>query len=255
MDTLLQLIDDLGHLKINEFQIYIENTFEFRRHPQMYDDTTPFTAEEILLLDAACRARHIDFVPSLTSLGHFEKILKRPTFRHLAEADPDELKKAGIKTWCDDPWTLCVTDPAAKQFLKEMYDEFVPNFSSPQFNICCDESWDLGKGRSKELADKIGVGQMYVDWVNYCNTLSKSHGKRIQMWGDIILNHPELISQLPADATLLEWGYESHHAFDEHCADICGADSEGFAGVLCGTGDGVVAFARVPHAKRAGQYS
>ena len=218
IDTLLQLIDDLGHLKYNEFQLYIENVFEFRKYPQMYDDTTPFTAEEILLLDSACKARHIDFVPSLTSLGHFEKILSRPAFRHLAEVEPEELKKAGVKTWSEQPWTLCTTDPAARQFLKNMYDEFVPNFTSPQFNICCDESWDLGKGRSKPEADKIGTGQMYVNWVNYCNGLSKGLGKRIQMWGDIILNHPELIPQLPEDATLLEWGYESHHKFDEHCA-------------------------------------
>ena len=33
VDTLLQLIDDLGHLKINEFQLYVENGFEFRKHP------------------------------------------------------------------------------------------------------------------------------------------------------------------------------------------------------------------------------
>jgi len=217
VDTLLQLIDDLGHLKYNEFQLYIENTFQFRMHPEMYDDTTPFTAEEILLLDSACRARHIDFVPSLTSLGHFEKILSRPAFRHLAEVEPEDLKKAGVKTWSEQPWTLCTTDPAARQFLKDIYDEFVPNFTSPTFNICCDESWDLGKGRSKPEADRIGTGQMYVNWINYCNTLAKSHNKKIQMWGDIILNHPDLIPQLPEDATLLEWGYESHHQFDEHC--------------------------------------
>ena len=59
---------------------------------------------------------------------------------------------------------------------------------------------------------------MYVDWVNYCNGLSQGHGKTIQMWGDIILHHPELIPQLPEDAVMLEWGYEADHKFDEHCA-------------------------------------
>jgi len=218
LETLLQLIDDLAGLKINELQLYVENNFEFRKHPQMYDDTTPFTAEEMLTLDAACRARHIDFIPSLTSLGHFEKILRRPAFRQLSEAEPADLQKDDIPTWCDVPWTLCTTDPAAQQLLKDMYDEFLPNFTSPAFNICCDESWDLGKGRSKKRAAKIGTGQMYVDWINYCNSLAKTHGRRIQMWGDIILNHPDLLSQLPEDATLLEWGYEAHHDFDTHCA-------------------------------------
>jgi hexosaminidase len=216
VETILQIVEDLGRLKYNEFQLYVENVFEFRRHPGMYDDTDPLTAAEILRVDAACRERHIDFVPSMASLGHFDKILRRKAYRHLAEVEPEELKKAGIKTWCDDPWTLCVTDEGAKELLKEMVDEFVPNFTSSQFNICCDESWDLGKGRSKEVADKIGVGQLYVEWVKFCEGLARGHGRRVQMWGDIILNHPELISQLPADATLLEWGYESHHAFEEH---------------------------------------
>jgi hypothetical protein len=220
VETLLQLIDDLGHLKINEFQLYIENNYQFRKHPDMYSDTTPLTAEELLLLDSACRLRHIDFVPSLTSLGHFEKILSRPKYRPLAEAEPAELKKIGATCWWEGaPWSLCCTDNAAKALLKDMYDEFVPNFSSPQFNICCDESYDIGVIRSKDYAEKLGgPGHLYVEWVNYCNDLARSHGKSIQMWGDIILKYPDLISKLPDDAVLLEWGYEHDHKFEEHCA-------------------------------------
>ncbi len=215
--TILRLVDDLASLKINEFQLYVENVYAFKRHPKMYDDTTPLTAKELQTIDKACRERFIDFVPSLTSLGHFEKILCQPEFRHLAEVEPEELRRAGIETWSTEPWSLCVTDPAAQRLLKDMYDEYLPNFSSQQFNICCDESWDLGKGRSKKLADKIGVGKMYVDWVKYCAGMAAKHGRKIQMWGDIILRHPELIKHLPKDATLLEWGYEANHKFDEHC--------------------------------------
>ena len=166
VDTLLQLIDDLGHLKYNEFQLYVENNFQFRKFPELYDNTDPLTAEELLLLDAACRARHIHFVPSLTSLGHFEKILGRPKFRHLAEAEPAELKARNLTCWVDAPWSLAVTDPAARELLQDMYAEFAPNFSSAQFNICCDEAYDLGIVRSKDAAEKAGgIGPLYVDWI------------------------------------------------------------------------------------------
>ena len=37
-------------------------------------------------------------------------------------------------------------------------------------------------------------------------------------WGDIIIRHPELISELPRDAVALEWGYEADHPFDAHGA-------------------------------------
>jgi hypothetical protein len=38
----------------------------------------------------------------------------------------------------------------------------------------------------------------------------------MQFWGDIILQYPELIDELPKDSLLLEWGYEADHPFDEH---------------------------------------
>ena len=109
-----------------------------------------------------------------------------------------------------------MTDPAAKALLAEMYADYLPNFSSPMFNICCDESWDLGLGRSADAAKTVGVGKLYVDWVHFCADLAARHGKRVQLWGDIILNHPEFIDHLPQDATLLEWGYNGDHPFDAH---------------------------------------
>ena len=214
--TLLWLVEQLAALKINEFQLYIENVFEFPGHADMYASTTPLTPDDLHEVDALCRRYHIDFVPSLTSLGHFDKILRLPRYRHLAEIEPAELQRRGIKTWSDDPWTLCVTDPDAKALLTQMYAEFLPHFSSPNFNICCDESWDLGLGRSAATAKTIGVGGLYVQWVKFCCELAARHGKRVQLWGDIILNHPELIHELPENATLLEWGYAGDHPFDEH---------------------------------------
>src|SRR5207237_510321 len=44
--------------------------------------------------------------------------------------------------------------------------------------------------------------------------LVKSHGRRMMFWGDIIVQKPELIRELPRDAIALEWGYEADHPFD-----------------------------------------
>ncbi|MGC8560849.1 MAG: glycoside hydrolase family 20 zincin-like fold domain-containing protein [Phycisphaerae bacterium] len=216
LEKLTNIVQMLAELRYNEFQLYIENVFEFPGH-DFYSDTTPLTANDIRQLDQLCHECGIEFVPSLTSLGHFDKILRHPRYRGLAEIEPAELASLGIKPWCDAPWTLCVSNPAAADLIKNLYDAFLPNFSSPHFNICCDESWDLGLGRSRTYAQQVGgTGEVYLRWINMCAKLSAEHGKKIALWGDIILNHPDKISSLPADATLLEWGYEADHPFEQH---------------------------------------
>ena len=40
----------------------------------------------------------------------------------------------------------------------------------------------------------------------------------MQFWGDIILEHPQLVPELPRDVFALEWGYEADHPFAEHGA-------------------------------------
>ena len=45
----------------------------------------------------------------------------------------------------------------------------------------------------------------------------------MQCWGDIVLEHPELIPELPRDATALNWGYEADHPFDDEGAKFARA--------------------------------
>ena len=55
----------------------------------------------------------------------------------------------------------------------------------------------LGTGPSKELADQIGVGGVYVRHLRRMHDLLRDkYGKRMMMWGDIILNHPENLNDL-----------------------------------------------------------
>ncbi|MHC4271903.1 MAG: glycoside hydrolase family 20 zincin-like fold domain-containing protein, partial [Planctomycetota bacterium] len=48
LDTLKELVERLAHWKINELQLYVENVFTFKRHPDIGKGYSPFTPEEIL---------------------------------------------------------------------------------------------------------------------------------------------------------------------------------------------------------------
>jgi hypothetical protein len=100
--------------------------------------------------------------------------------------------------------------------MSSIYDELLPHFSSTQFNVGCDEPFDLGQGRSKEACAERGTERVYLDYLLkiYQQVTARDH--RMQFWGDIIVQAPDLIPELPKDSLALEWGYEANHPFDEH---------------------------------------
>ena len=213
MATLEELVERLSEWKINELQLYTEHTFAYRGHPEVWAEASPITGEEILRLDAWCRKHFMELVPNQNSFGHMERWLRLPRYRHLAEApDGFDLPWGGRM---EHPFSLCPTDPRSLQFLESLYDELLPHFTSRQFNVGCDETWDVGQGRSAEECNARGRERVYLDFVLGIHRLVAKHGRTMQFWGDIILHRPDLIKELPRDLIALEWGYEADHPFEK----------------------------------------
>jgi hexosaminidase len=198
--TIKELIERLAHWKINELQLYIENVFTFKKHPDIGKGSSPFTPREILEIQDCCKLHHINFVGSLAGFGHFEKILSLPKYRHLGEMPGFRGFPAGT--------TLCPTNPDSVKLVDELYSEFMPLFEAKDFNVCCDETLELGRGKSKKQADRIGTGRVYLNYILKIHRLCKKYGKRMNLWADIVLQHPELLKKLPKDIVLLNWEYE-----------------------------------------------
>jgi len=199
LDTLFDLIRQLGAWKINELQLYVENVFTFRAHPTISRGFSPFTPEDMLALQDECRRNFIRFVPSLTSFGHFERILSLPKYSALGEKPGNWGYPGGT--------TLCPTDRRAIRLVSDMYEEFLPLFDSVDFNACCDETWELGKGRSQNAAERKGLERVYLDFILKLHKLCDRHGKRMNIWGDIVLNHPKILPDVPRDIVMLNWDY------------------------------------------------
>jgi hexosaminidase len=213
METLYGLVDQLAEWKINQLQLYTEHTFAYRGHPEVWAEASPLTGEEILALDAYCRERFVELVPNQNSFGHMERWLKFPRYAPLAEApDGFEYPWGGRM---EEPFSLCPGDPGSIQLVESLYEELLPHFSSPLFNVGCDETFDLGQGRSKEACEERGTERVYLDFLLQVYRLVKDRDRTMQFWGDIILHKPELIPELPKDAIALEWGYEADHPFDK----------------------------------------
>ncbi|HEX6291215.1 MAG TPA: glycoside hydrolase family 20 zincin-like fold domain-containing protein [Herpetosiphonaceae bacterium] len=197
--TLERLADMLAHYKINELQLYTEHTFRFPSHPRIGLDCGSLSADDMLALDAVCRARHIALVPNLQSTGHMRHILSLPEYEHLAET----------------PWRWSIT-PARDEsyhFLDELYADFLPAFSTPILNVNSDEAWDHGRGQARVLSAEIGYGRVYLNHILKLHELATRHGRQMMIWADVFHHYPELIAEIPADVILLDWEYEGQPTY------------------------------------------
>ncbi len=249
LDRLMELADQLARYKINQLQLYIEHTFAFRGHPNIGKGTSPLSAEDILELDAYCAARGIELLPSLASFGHLSTVLSHPEYRHLAEdwgVGKFEVPREDLPAQMGAKgWTLSPAVPEIYDFLDSLFSEFLPLFRSKRFNVCCDETWDLGCGQSYELCRRKGKGVVYLGHLKQVRKLCLKYGKKMMFWGDIIRHYPELIENIPKDVTVLDWGYEYNHPFDA-IRDFKAADLPFYA--CPGTSSWVSLFPRLPMA-------
>jgi hexosaminidase len=215
METLHGLVDMLAGWKINQLQLYMEHTFAYRDHKQVWAEASPMTGEEIRELDSYCRDRYIELVPNQNSFGHLNRWLIHDRYAALAEVQDGFEAPWGKEK---GPFSICPIDPLSLAFINSLHDELVPYFSSLKLNVGCDETYDLGQGRSKQHCEQKGRGRVYLDFLLEVYAGVKSRGRTMMYWGDMVQEHPELVSYLPKDAIALEWGYEADHPFEGHCA-------------------------------------
>lgn len=209
--TLFDLVDSLAELKINHLQLYTEHTFAYVGHEDVWRGFSPYDADDMRRLDAHCLDRFVELAPNQNSFGHLHRWLVHRRYLPLAECPEGIEHPFGFSR---EPFSLCPLDPRSLSLLEDLYDQLLPCFSSNLFNVGLDETFDLGEGRSAEACREHGKGRVYLDFLNQVHRRVTERGRRMLFWGDIILESPELIPELPADSVALEWGYEADHAFD-----------------------------------------
>lgn len=250
-DRLRELIDLLAAHKMNHLQFYIEHTFAFRGHPSIGKGASPLTAGDIIDLDAHATGQYVELVPSLAAFGHLMTVLQHPEYRHLAEdygigkyVNRDDVPGWAV-SWLKG-WSLAPANPKVYDFLDSLFAEFLPLFRSKRFNVCCDETWDLGCGQSYELAKKIGKGELYVRHLLRLYELCGKYGKQMMFWGDIVRKYPEVMKKLPKDIVALDWGY----GYDHNFAAIQDFQDAGLPVLACPSTSSYVAFfPRIPQAR------
>ncbi|MBV8984253.1 MAG: family 20 glycosylhydrolase, partial [Acidimicrobiia bacterium] len=200
METLEALVGRLASWKVNQLQLYIEHTFAYADHREVWEHASPFTAEEIRSLDRFCAERHVELVPNQNCFGHMGRWLKHERYRPLAMF-PDGLTERG--RW-RAPTTIDPANPGSLPLVQGLLAELLPNFTSRRVNVGLDEPFEMPPERDDE----------YRAWISTMRALPELDGREMLMWGDIVAERPHLIGELPDGVTVCEWGYEDWHPFD-----------------------------------------
>ena len=213
LDTLRFEVSLGAQLKMNLFTYYLEYQYAFKKHPLIGPKDGSLEPDDLRALVEFAGRHHVDVLGNQQSFGHFSRILKHEEYADLAEL----------------PHLLCPVKEGTYALLDDMYSEVCPLLPFEMFNVCCDETWGLGTGPSKELADEIGVGGVYVGHVRRIHDLLKEkYRKRMMMWGDIILQHPDHLDKIPQDTVMLTWGYAPRLSFEEQITPFAESGYEFF---------------------------
>ena len=193
MQNFQKIIRFLARHKMNVYMPYIEDVFRFKHFPQIGKGRGALSAEEWLALQDYATQYHVEIIPIFQTLGHYENILSLPEFRHLAEFPGAA--------------SLRIGDPETYKFLSQALDEVTAAFRSKYFHMGADESWDVGAWSTRKLAERYGLATLHAMHYNRVFKMLKARGKTVMMYGDIILNHPTILNQIPKDVIIFDWHY------------------------------------------------
>ena len=200
MDYIKKQIRTCAEYKLNMYSLYIEHVFDFDSVPLSAPKEAGFTAAQIKELVSYASKYHITLLPQQQAFGHLHHVLKNELYADLAERPHGHV--------------LAPVDSRSYDLVKNMYAELVQLFPGPLFHIGADETFELGRGRTEELAKSQGLGKVYLEHLKKVTEIMKPYNKRLMFWGDIAMHYPELLSILPKDVIAAAWRYSPSESFD-----------------------------------------
>lgn len=207
LDYLKHLADTCSFYKINQLQLYVEHSFLFSELDGMFSDGDPLTADEIRAFDCYCKKLNIELVPSLSTFGHLYELLRSGEYSELCEMEHTEAEFSMMDRM--EHYTIDVSNEGSIELIGRMIREYAALFSSDKFNICADETFDLGKGKNRLRAEREGTTDLYLNYLKKLCGIVVDLGKTPMFWGDILQDHPEKINELPEEAVCLYWNYDA----------------------------------------------
>ena len=205
-ESLERLVGQLALMRFNHLELYTEHTFAYTGHDLVWQAASPITPDDVRWLDALCAANGITLCANQNTFGHMARWLQHEPYRERAETPDGFTTRHGIQL---SAATLAPTRENA-EFAVGLCRELLSHHSHPTINIGCDETFELGRGRSADAVAARGKSRVFVEHLSRLIEPLNAEGHPVLFWGDMLRSHPELVRELPkGDNTALAWHYEA----------------------------------------------
>ena len=193
----------LAGFKINMYALYMEDVFTVPGNA-IFAPPDALTPDEIRELVGYAQKYYVTVVPELETYGHLHNVLRYDVYSQLAEVPHGSV--------------LTPTQPGSYDLIGKMIAAMAPIFKGPFFHIGADETFELGRGQTKDLVAQKGLGQVYLDHIAKLDEMLKPYHKQTMFWADIAEHFPELLPTLPKDLIAVIWTYGNKDSYDERLA-------------------------------------
>lgn len=198
--------------KFNAYSPYFEFTLRYSGNPVPAPGPGALTREDIAELVRYAQQYHITIIPEQEAFGHLYRVLAYDKYFDLGETPHGDVLAPG--------------EPGSLQLIKSWFTEIAQNFPGPYIHIGADETFGLGRGKTKDEIAKRGLGPVYVDFLlNIAHELGPLN-KKILFWGDVAMNDPEQVKRLPKDLIAVPWWYDPEPSFDKYIKPFTDAGLE-----------------------------
>ena len=183
----------LSQYKVNVYSPYFENTLAFASNPLLALPGGAMTRADTEELVRYASQYHVTIIPEQEAFGHLHRVLMYDTYSQLAETLHGSVLAPG--------------QPGSQELIRQWFTEIASIFPGTFLHIGADETFELGRGQTKERVTQEGLGAVYVDFLKQIHAGLTPLHKKLLFWGDIAMDSPQLVKTLPKDMIAVAWEY------------------------------------------------
>lgn len=205
-----RIIRTIAAFKMNAYSPYYEHTLAYDGDPLVGPPGGAMTREQVKELVAYAKPFHVEIIPEQEAFGHLHHALKYEIYSPVAETPHGHVLAPG--------------QPESMNIIKRWFAEIDALFPSQFVHLGADETFELGKGQTKDAVAKDGLGKVYLKFLGDIERDLRAQGskKTFLFWGDIAMESPQLVGLLPKDMIAVAWNYWSTGNFERYLTPFSG---------------------------------